>query len=296
MQDSRTENYVIITPVRNEAEYISRTLDSILSQTIKPKEWIFVDDGSSDGTQAIVREYANQYSWIKLFSAPEEDSRQIGGRVVRNFNCGATKMLCQDWGYLVKLDADLELPPDYFERLLGRFKADGKLGIASGVYLQRRKGKWVEILMPYYHAAGASKIYRRETFESIDGLIPEAGWDTVDEIKAMYKGWETGHFTDAKFFHLKPEGSALGYIRTNRFLGKVYYLTGGGFVFFIFKVVEKSLLGSPPLLAGIMLVFGYLQALLSIQARHVTSEEARLYRELLNGRLLDGIKGLININ
>ena len=88
--------------------------------------------------------------------------------------------------YVVKLDCDLELPDDYFARLLAHFEAEPRLGIASGVYLEENAtGHWQPVAMPDYHAAGASKVVRMECFHDIGGFVCERGWDTVDEVRAV---------------------------------------------------------------------------------------------------------------
>ena len=239
-ENSSGGEYVIVTPVRNEAGHIERTLESVTRQTIRPRRWIIVDDGSSDRTCSIVEKYRQQFGWIDLVKREDRGFRQAGSGVVEAFNFGLERIQDVAWHYVIKLDGDLELPENYFEILLEKFRERPELGIASGVYLELRDSGWTEIPMPSYHAAGASKIYRRKTFESIGGLVSSQGWDTVDEIKAMYRGWVTTHFKEAKFLHLKEEGSALGRMYTNRFHGRIYYLTGGGLLFFLVKSNTKN--------------------------------------------------------
>ena len=56
----------LICTVYNEGESIRDLLDSIVDQTATPSEAIFVDGGSSDQTQDIISEYAEENDWIKL--------------------------------------------------------------------------------------------------------------------------------------------------------------------------------------------------------------------------------------
>ena len=293
-ENSSGGEYVIVTPVRNEAGHIERTLESVTRQTIRPRRWIIVDDGSSDGTCSIVDKYRQQFGWIDLVKREDRGFRQAGSGVVDAFNFGLERIQDVAWHYVIKLDGDLELPENYFEVLLGKFRERPELGIASGVYLELRDSGWTEILMPSYHAAGASKVYRRKTFESIGGLVSSQGWDTVDEIKAMYRGWVTTHFKEARFLHLKDEGSALGRMYTNRFHGRIYYLTGGGLLFFLAKTIQRMVFGKPPVIAGVMLAAGYLQAASSGRRRLVTGEERDFYRRLLNDRLKGSFRRLWN--
>ena len=120
--------------------------------------------------------------------------------------------------------------------MMARFADNPSLGIASGVYLEQEQGSWVAIEMPPYHAAGACKMMRSDVFRQIGGFVQSRGWDTVDEIRAQGLGWKTQHFEDLQFRHLKREGSGIGPVPTSVMHGEVYYLTGGGKLFFVLKV------------------------------------------------------------
>jgi poly-beta-1,6-N-acetyl-D-glucosamine synthase len=191
------------------------------------------------------------------------------------------------------LDCDLSFGSDYFEKLLNRFLTDHRLGIASGVYLeQEADGRWHEIKMPSYHAAGASKMIRRECFENIGGFIIAAGWDTVDEIRAMSLGWKTQHISSLKMSHHKREGSGIGTIKTSLMHGEIYYLTGGSWLFFTIKLLHR-LAAKPYLLGALALLKGFFRAKIQRKALLVTDAEARCYRALLLDRLRTRAKALI---
>jgi GT2 family glycosyltransferase len=210
--------------------------------------------------------------------------------VVRAFNRGYEAAAGLDYDFIVKLDCDLSFEPDYFEKLLTRMLAEPQLGIASGVYIEAADGvTWKEIGMPSYHACGASKVIRRECFEQMGGFIAARGWDTVDEIRAMARGWRTTHFPELKMQHWKPEGTGIGSMRTNYMHGEIYYVTGGGPFFFFFKVLHR-LAQRPFLIAGAALFWGYLRTMCSGKQRLVTREEAACYRALLNGRITGKFK------
>jgi biofilm PGA synthesis N-glycosyltransferase PgaC len=139
--------------------------------------------------------------------------------------------------------------------------------------------------MPEYHAAGASKVIRRECFERIGGFVVEKSWDTVDEIRAQVNGWDTGHFPDIQFYHLKNEGSGIGQLRTAAMLGEVSYLTGWSKAFFLAKAIRRLVTGRPFVLGSVMMMCGYWKALLLRKQPLVSDEEARHYRRLLAARL-----------
>jgi poly-beta-1,6-N-acetyl-D-glucosamine synthase len=286
MSSAPPRRYIVVSPVKDEERYVERTLQSVTQQTVLPVLWIIVDDGSTDETFKYLRHYADSFPWIQLVSRPNTGSRQPGSAVMHAFNHGLAQAEGVAYDYLVKLDCDVDLPPNYFESLLLRFERDPELGIASGIYLEDGPQGWTPIAMPDYHAAGASKVIRAPCFADIGGFVSERGWDTVDEVRAQVKGWATQHFDDIRFRHLKPEGSGIGSMRTNVLHGDVYYLTGGGVLFLLLKVAHRAVAGTPPVVGSLAMLYGYLRSLLSSKRRLVNAAEARHYRRLLNRRLL----------
>lgn len=55
---SESLKYVVITPARNEARFVELTQKSVTNQTVLPRKWVIVSDGSTDGTENIVRRHA----------------------------------------------------------------------------------------------------------------------------------------------------------------------------------------------------------------------------------------------
>lgn len=285
--------YVIISPVKDEERHVELTLRSVIGQSLKPVLWIIVDDGSKDRTADIVSSYTSAHPFIQLVRNPHAGIRQPGSAVIRAFNCGYAAIGNCDYDFIVKLDCDLSFDPDYFGKLIGRLVFDGSLGIASGVYFEmNRAGVWKEVVMPSYHAAGACKVLRRKCFEEIGTFVTSRGWDTVDEIRAMTLGWKTGHFRDLRLKHHKPEGSGVGWVKTNIMHGEIYYLTGGSKRFFLLKVLHR--IGTKPyLLSALMLLWGYLRAVLKGKTLLVTKAEALRYKALLHKRMQAQLKGLL---
>lgn len=289
--------YIIITPVRNEGRHLQQTIDSVASQTLRPQKWIIVNDGSTDNTSQLIDAAAARHPWIETVHRGDRGFRKTGGGVIEAFNEGLRRVDGHSWEFIVKLDCDLVFGPDYFEELIGRFVADSRLGIASGVYVEQHpgNGEWNEVKMPAYHAAGASKVVRRECFAQIGGFIMNRGWDTVDEIKAMAKGWKTTHFRELKMKHLKPEGSSIGLVRTNVMLGEIYYLTGGSVGFLILKLAHRFV-HRPVFVGGLAMFWGYLRMAARRKPTLVSAEEARCYRALLLGRITSRARRLLQIS
>jgi glycosyltransferase involved in cell wall biosynthesis len=280
-----SSRYVLITPVKDESRHIELTLRSVTAQTCPPALWVIVDDGSSDGTAEIAERYAARHSYIRVQRTPNAGARNLGSAEILAFYRGLETVRGVDYDFIVKLDGDLEFEPDYFERLLAKFAADPKLGIASGVYLEQdADGSWRVVGMPAYHAFGASKVMRRRCFEDIGGFALTPGWDTADEVRAWSFGWTTSHFRELEVRHHKPEGSASGLLKISRMHGLIHYVTGGDPLFFIFKAVHRARL-KPYVLGSLALTYGYIQAVVTRRPRLVTDEQAAAYRRIMRERL-----------
>ena len=285
-------NYIIISPVKDEERYLETTIKSVISQTIKPVRWIIVNDGSIDRTPEILNEYCKKYEWINVVKIERGSRRQPGSAVINAFNRGYEIVKNEQFDYIVKLDCDLNFDSYYFEELLSKFNEDKKLGIASGIYLEKNDKHWIPVKMPFYHTAGACKFVRADCFKQIGGFIPSRGWDTIDEIRAQMMGWETRHFETLKMYHLKNEGSGIGNLRTNVMHGEIFYLTGGSKIFFMLKTLHRMIFGEPFFIGGIMMVFGYLKPLFFRKKLLVTDKEAKFYKQLLNRRIFTASNNL----
>lgn len=282
--NSKKTKYLIVSPVKNEELYVEKTLLSVVNQTLTPSLWLIIDDGSTDRTQEIIEKYSKEYDFIKIDVSRTSGERKLAFAEVMAFNYGYQRVKENNFDYIVKLDCDLSFGKNYFNDLINEFEKDKTLGIASGVYYEKKNSEWDEVVMPYYHAAGASKVIRKNCFIDIGGFIPAPGWDTVDEIKAMYRGWKTRHFRHIQMKHLKPEGSSIGAFRNSVMQGKAYFMSGGSLTFFVIKVA-KRLIDSFDIASCIGHFIGYMKAVVRNTEKLVTMEEERLYRRLLKGRL-----------
>ena len=70
-------SYVLITPARNEEAFIEKTIESMIQQTVLPRKWVIVDDGSTDKTPDIVSRYLEQYPWIEMVQRPQRRDAQL---------------------------------------------------------------------------------------------------------------------------------------------------------------------------------------------------------------------------
>jgi poly-beta-1,6-N-acetyl-D-glucosamine synthase len=252
-------SYVVITPVRNEEANLPATIRSMVNQTVLPKEWIIVDDGSSDGTAAICDEAASRYPWIKVLHRKDRGFRKAGGGVVEAFNDGLKIVTFSDWDFVVKFDGDLEFEPNYFESCLKEFELDPMLGIGGGVICYvSAEGKSFETA-PRFHVRGATKIYRRACWAGLGGLIIAAGWDTMDEVKANSLGWKTRSFPDLHLIHQRDTGAADGAWSTHLKYGRANYVCGYHPLFMLCKGVTR-VFKKPYIIGATGLMLGYVVA------------------------------------
>ncbi|MFZ6640325.1 glycosyltransferase [Undibacterium sp. TC4M20W] len=289
---ARVVPLVIIAPVRDEADLIRLTLDSMVAQTVKPVEWIIVDDGSQDGTADIVREYSAQHPFIRLVQRPDRGFRKVGGGVVAAFKFGITQIEHQEYEYIAKLDGDMSFGPRYLECMFEQFAQEPKLAAVSGKVYREEEGKKIEEIIIDEHVAGQFKLYRRTAFEEIGGFVEEVLWDGIDVHTARMKGWTTKSFLhpDAILMHHRLMGSSdknvyRGRLRWGRgiwFMGyhPLYALASG-----IFRMREK-----PFVIGGLLIIAGYLGAAIKRAPRYENPE----FREHLHRWQLGQIKKLFS--
>jgi glycosyltransferase involved in cell wall biosynthesis len=220
--DAHTD-YVLITPVRDEEDYIGAMIESIAGQTVPPKRWIIVDDGSRDRTAGIVTEYASRFPFMELITLPAREQRLAGGEGAIPY--ALKRIQLSHFSYLARFDADLVFPPDYIAHILERFQSDPKLGIAGGILDVEKRGSLIVEKEPEYHVRGALKMYRRECFMDIGCLTTQIGWDTIDEVLAWSKGWATRSFQDIHALHRRPTGDGIESHHIFSQRGRAEYLT-----------------------------------------------------------------------
>lgn len=249
--------YIIITPARDEEQYIEKTISSVILQTFKPVEWIIVNDGSVDNTGTIIDKYATEYSWIKTVHRSNRGFRKAGGGVVEAFYTGYNALTCSDWEFIVKLDGDLSFEPDYFEKCFRRFEANPKLGVGGGMIYHSIDGKLEDEKGPRFHVRGATKIYRKACWDAIGGFIEAPGWDTLDEVKANMLGWQTQTLEDLQLLHHRYTGAADGSWRNCVKNGRANYISGYHPLFMLLKCT-KRMFQKPFFIGSIGLFYGFI--------------------------------------
>src|SRR4029077_4372225 len=182
--------YVLITPARNEAQFIELSIKSVVAQTVRPAKWVIVSDGSIDGTDDIVKKYAADHPWIELVRMPERQERDFAGKV-KAFNAGYARVKDLDYQLICSMDGDISFEEDYFSFLLRRLAEDPALGLV-GTPFQDSSGQAYDYrFVSTEHVSGACQVFRRECFEQIGGYVPVKGGgiDLIAVITARMKGW-----------------------------------------------------------------------------------------------------------
>ncbi|MGE3164616.1 MAG: glycosyltransferase family 2 protein [Planctomycetota bacterium] len=248
--------YVVITPARDEEDNLPNTIASLAGQTVRPTEWVIVDDGSTDRTGQIADEAAAKYPWIRVLHRANRGFRKAGGGVMEAVYQGYDALVSRDWQFLVKLDGDLYFEPDYFERCFAEFAKDARLGVGGGVIYHVFDGREEVEKHPMFHVRGATKIYRRECWNDIEPLIIAPGWDTMDEVKANMTGWTSRSFPDIRLRQYRFTGDADGQFKTFIKNGRANYITGYHPLFMLVKCVTR-IFRKPYGVAAVGLFYGF---------------------------------------
>ena len=270
-------NYYIVIPAHNEEAFIALTLDSLISQTILPKKLVIVNDNSTDKTAEIVTAYVKAFPFISLVNKTSSAIHLPGSKVIQAFHKGF-ETLDEAYDVIVKLDADLILPNNYFETILTIFASDTSIGMAGGFAYIEKNGEWIlENLTDKDHIRGAFKAYRKACFQQIGNLKPAMGWDTVDELLSKFYGWKV--VTDASLIvkHLKPTGA--NYNKTARYKqGEAFYTLGYGFLITSIASAKLAMMKKQPLLF-LDYINGFWKAKAAKTPLLVTPEQAKFVRK-----------------
>ncbi|MDP2160480.1 MAG: glycosyltransferase family A protein [Flavobacterium sp.] len=269
--------YYIIIPTYNEEKFISLTLQSLVEQTILPSKVVVVNDNSTDKTEEIIQSFVQKHAFITLVNKTSEAIHLPGSKVIQAFNKGL-ETLNDNYDFIVKADADLIFPANYFETISNHFQSDATIGMVGGFAYIKKNNQWIlENLTDKDHIRGAFKAYRKETFKQIGGLKPAMGWDTVDELLCKFYNWKVITDESLKVKHLKPTGA--NYNQAARFKqGEAFYSLGYGFWITLIASLKLALLKKKP-----FLFFDYFQGFWKAKSAKklllVTPEQAKFIRK-----------------
>lgn len=289
MQD-KLPSYILITPARNEAGFIEQTIRCVVAQTVQPVKWVIVSDGSTDGTDDIVRKFLVDNPWIELVRMPERRDRHFAAKV-SCFNSGYERVRGSFYEVIGNLDADITFEKPYLEFLLQKFAEDPALGVAGTPFVEDA-GSYDYRFTSMEHVSGACQLFRRQCFEEIGGYRPikGGGIDWVAVTTARMKGWKTQTFTEMVCYHHRPMGTASsGKLKAWFNLGRQDYYLGGHPLWQVFRSLLQ-MRNKPYVLGGFLLLAGFAWALISRTKRPIDPQLVAFHQREQMQRLREAFR------
>ena len=271
--------YVLITAARNEEAFIEKTIQSVIAQTVLPKKWVIVSDGSTDRTDEIVQSYAKGREWIELIRMPERKERHFAGKAYA-FNSGCERTKDSNYDVIGNLDADISFGEDFFEYLLDKFKNMPELGVAGTHYMEGNFHSFKDSYIDVHHVNGQCQLFRRQCLEEVGGYLPvkDGGVDWIAVITARMKGWKTYSFDERTFTHHRAMGTANSNVFKAKFhYGKKDYFFGGHPLWQVCRAIFQ-MTNKPYVIGGLLFLSGYIWAWLIGVERPVSKELIEFYR------------------
>lgn len=288
-------SYVLMTAAKNEEKYIGRTIISVINQTVLPIRWIIVSDGSTDKTDDIIQEFSGTHTFISLIRKNKSSGHNFSSKV-EALQTAYKQLSPLSFSLIGNLDADIELPSDFYKMLIEKFKTNPKLGIASGLYINSNTMQYEGPLPPLYHTSGSTQFFRRECWEQIGGYpVINGGEDTIVGIIARLKGWDTLHFPDLKVLHLKTFGKGQFFSASRNMVraGMADYHFGMVFYMAILKFM-KRLIYKPYIWGAICFFYGYLKSALLKKEKLLSEEIIKYYRQEQTKKMQEEIAQIFN--
>lgn len=257
--------YILITPAKNEQESLPLVADSVLKQSIVPKLWMIIDDGSVDETPTIIRELTVNHPWIQSIRLPPHP-RDITFHYSYVCKLGFEYSLkyCNEnqipFDFIALLDADTYLTETYFEQLISAFVKDPVLGIASGGIYYNIDGKlqWIKVFER--DPAGTGRMWRKACFFETGGYMVEPAPDSISNVKAEHDGWKTQNFKDIIAVQTRPTSGAEGEWKGYFIKGKIDHYLNLHPMLVVLNFLDCSL--QKPYYIGIAYAYGYLKGVI----------------------------------
>ena len=289
---NRSRRYLLVSPCRNEAQYLRRTLDSVAAQSAPPAAWVVVDDGSTDETAGILDEYARKLPYLSVVRRPDRGRRAVGPGVIEAFYAGLETVRLDDFDYICKLDMDLDLPARYFELLMQRMESNPRIGTTSGKpwFVHPQSGALTPEVCGDEMSVGMTKFYRVSCFQEIGGFVRQVMWDGIDCHRARMRGWiaESVDQESLRFIHLRPQGASQKGIWTGRLRkGFGQYFMGTSPLYYL-AVVIYHLPAYPMFIGSMAMLWGYLRSWVKRLPRYDDIEFRRFLRSYQHACLLMG--------
>ncbi len=285
--------FVIVTPAHNEEALIEQTIESMIGQSVRPLEWIIVNDNSTDRTRDIIRQYVKRHDFLHLVDLQRTGTRHFGNKV-RAFNAGLASVQSLDYLYVGNLDADISLEPTYFQEVLREFEVDPQLGIAGGMVSTRIGNRFVSQDVALDSVAGAVQLFRRVCFEDIGGYLalPEGGVDSAAEIMARMKGWKVRTIPSLRVREHRRTGTATALpIMSKVKEGQRLRSLGYGFLFLCVRCGYR-LNTQHKVIGSVATLLGYMQRMLVGSPAVLPPDVVRYLRAEQRRKLISGLRAI----
>jgi len=284
------KKYVIVTAAYNEEAFIGPLIECVVSQTILPEKWIIVDNGSTDKTEQIIKQYASQHDFIEYYRLDRPNNKSYYCHKITAFTAGVEKVRHIKFDFIASLDADMTLKPTYYKNVLREFEYNPKLGIASGIYINNINGKLQRVKRDNTSTPGALQMFRRDCFERIGGymLLHWGGEDALADVMAQMKGWQTRSFSQYKTMHHRPLGvrGSINTLKAKVVQGRAEYDLGSHPIFVSAKCIRRAFVEKPYLVSGVLRLYGFFQSVISNKERTAPKEAIAFIRKKQMKRLL----------
>jgi biofilm PGA synthesis N-glycosyltransferase PgaC len=274
------QSYVLITPAKNEEGFIQRTLDSVVAQSVPPRQWVVVSDGSTDRTDEIVRSYSEKYPFVKLLRLENTGKRNFSAKVAA-FRAGMAALTTNDYQFIGNLDADVSFAPDYFSRLMVKFAAREKLGLAGGLICELIGGEFQPQEIHRNSVAGAVQLFRRACFDQIGGYtpIPSGGVDAAAEIMTRMHGWQVETASDLPVQHHRRVSTGNSNVLKTRFKQGINHCVLGYHPMFQLLSSISRMKERPYVIGALLVLTGYSWAELGGRKKVLEPEVVQFLRK-----------------
>lgn len=271
--------YVLVTAAYNEEVNIAKTIESVLAQTRLPNRWVIVSDGSFDRTDEIVKEFTARHTFIHLLRITRQPGRSFGSKV-RALRAGNELLKESGYDFVGNLDADVTVPPTYFEKLIAHFNMRPSLGLAGGFVVEETDGEFRDRRQNrVYSVAHAAQLVRRKCYEAIGGyaVLEYGGEDWHAQTSAEMKGWKTEAVPELKIFHHRHTGEGDNLLRHRFRQGRMDYSLGSDPLFETFKCILR-MPDKPFFLGGVARLVGFFWSWVRQDERPVSAEFIQFLR------------------
>ncbi|MCX9084516.1 MAG: glycosyltransferase family 2 protein [Candidatus Methanoperedens sp.] len=275
-------NYVIVTPCKNEEKNLQSLADSIINQTLKPKLWLIIDDGSTDNTPIILNNLINNHGWICVITGirSQRDLSFHYAEIV-SIAIKETYQICNKqniiFDYIGLIDADMILSQNFFEKIVYKFEKNPNLGVASGSDATR-KGNIIIIEKDRDNLPnGGLRVWRRKCYEDTGGFPRSYSADAVSNVLAILHGWETRKFVDIICIQTRKTSSSEGLWKGFKTRGESDYYRDYHPFYVFFKFIKYVI--SHPYYTGIAYIYSYIYCVLKSKEKIELIEVRKYYRK-----------------